>query len=61
MKHLREKRVGYWSHWWTATRAGLALLVHAWLPDVLPDYASRIICEQREDKKARGNWDKSMD
>ena len=60
MKHLREKRVGYWQHWWTATRAGLALLVHAWLPDVLPDYASRTICPKPAEK-GRGSVDKSMD
>jgi hypothetical protein len=60
MKHLREKQVGYWKHWSIATRAGLALLVHAWLPDVLPDYASRTICPKAEEK-GRGSVDKSMD
>jgi hypothetical protein len=60
MKHLRDKGVGYWKHWSIATRAGLALLVHAWLPDVLPDYASRTICPKAKEK-GRGSVDKSMD
>ena len=60
MKHLRDKGIGYWQHWSIATRAGLALLVHAWLPGVLPDYASRIICPKTEEK-GRGSVDKSMD
>jgi hypothetical protein len=62
MKHLREKQVGYWQHWSIATRAGLALLVHAWLPDVLSDYASRLICPDREkEEKTRGVGSKEMD
>jgi hypothetical protein len=62
MKHLRDKGIGYWQHWSIATRAGLALLVHAWLPDVLPDYASRLICLGREkEEKPRGVGSKEMD
>ncbi len=62
MKHIREKQVGYWKHWSIATRAGLALLVHAWLPDVLPDYASRLICSDRErEEKPRCVVSKEMD
>jgi len=57
MKHLQESDVGYWTHWWTATRAGLALLVHAWLPNVLPDYASRLICPREHPSTGCGNKD----
>jgi hypothetical protein len=39
MKHLKEKQIGYWKHWWVATRAGFGLLIHAWVPDLLPNYA----------------------
>jgi len=61
MKHLRDKGIGYWQHWSIATRAGLALLVHAWLPDVLPDYASRLICGKETEEKPRGVGSKEMD
>lgn len=44
MKHLEQKNIQYWKHWWIATRAGIALLVHAWFPNILEEYASNLIC-----------------
>jgi len=41
IKHLKENKVGYFKHWWRAMRISLALFIHAWLPDVLSDYASK--------------------
>ena len=40
-KHLEDKRIGYFRHMFEAIRISLALLVHAFLPNVLTDYASR--------------------
>ena len=33
--------MGYWKHWWRAIKMSAALFVHAFLPDVLTDYASK--------------------
>ena len=44
-KHLRETDSGYWEHWWRAIRISGALIVHAFLPDVLSDYASNELCK----------------
>ena len=41
MSHLRETNMGYWEHWWRAMKLSVALFIHAWLPDVLKDYASK--------------------
>ena len=41
MSHLEEKNIGYWKHWWRAMKIRLALFIHAWLPNVLTDYASK--------------------
>lgn len=41
MSHLKEKNIGYWKHWWRAMKISLALFIHAWLPNVLTDYASK--------------------
>ena len=41
IKHLTEQNVGYFEHWVRAMRISLALFIHAWLPDVLSDYASK--------------------
>ena len=49
MKHLKDKNIGYWKHWLIATKCGLALLIHAWLPFILEDYTSKKIC--KEDNK----------
>lgn len=48
MKHLKEKDIGYWNHWWVAMRAGFGLLIHAWFPNLLPNYASQLICHNTE-------------
>ena len=39
-KHLKESNMSYWKHWWRAMKLSGALFVHAWLPDVLSNYAS---------------------
>jgi hypothetical protein len=44
-KHLKEQEVGYFEHWWRAIKISGALFVHAFLPDVLSDYASKEICD----------------
>ena len=41
IKHLKENNIGYWSHWGRAIKISGALFIHAWLPDVLSDYASK--------------------
>jgi hypothetical protein len=45
IKHLKEQNVGYFTHWWIAIKISGALLIHAFLPDVLSDYASKEICD----------------
>jgi len=44
-KHLTEQNVGYFTHWWRAMKISGALFIHAWLPDVLTDYASNEMCD----------------
>ena len=41
VNHLEENGMGYWKHWYRAMKLSLALFIHAWLPDVLSDYASK--------------------
>ena len=41
MSHLEENNMGYWEHWYRAMKLSLDLFIHAWLPDVLKDYASK--------------------
>jgi|TARA_B100000424_G_C22861830_1_gene459266 hypothetical protein len=41
MSHLKENNMSYWEHWWRAIKISLALFIHAWLPNVLTDYASK--------------------
>ena len=41
INHLREIKIGYWKHWWRAIICSGALFIHAFLPDVLTDYASK--------------------
>jgi|TARA_Y100001938_G_C7970704_1_gene369193 hypothetical protein len=43
IKHLKDKKVGYWEHWWVAMSCSLALFVHAWIPCLFEDYASKKI------------------
>jgi hypothetical protein len=45
IKHLKEQNVGYFTHWWKAIKISYALFIHAFLPDVLSDYASKEICD----------------
>ena len=40
-KHLKETNMGYFKHWWRARKLSGALFIHAFLPDVLSDYASK--------------------
>jgi hypothetical protein len=47
-RHLKETNKGYWEHWLHATKIGIALLIHAWLPNILKDYASDKICKKDE-------------
>jgi len=44
-KHLKQQQVGYIEHWWRAVKISGALLIHAFLPDVLSDYASKELCD----------------
>ena len=46
MEHLKKQNVGYWEHWLNATKCGIALLIHAWLPSIFEDYASKRMCEK---------------
>jgi len=48
IKHLKEQEVGYWKHWWRAIRMCGALLIHAFLPDVLSDYASKEMSDDED-------------
>ena len=41
VNHLKETQMGYWEHWWRAMKLSGALFIHAFLPDVLTDYASK--------------------
>ena len=40
-RHPKEQGMSYWKHWWRAMRLSGALFIHAWLPDVLKDYATK--------------------
>jgi hypothetical protein len=40
MKHLEENNTTYKSHWWRAMSMSVALFIHAWMPSLLPTYAS---------------------
>ena len=41
MNHLKENNIGYWRHWYRAIKLSGALFIHAFLPDILSDYASK--------------------
>jgi len=45
IKHLKKQNVGYFTHLWGSLKISGALLIHAFLPDVLSDYASKEICD----------------
>jgi len=44
-KHLKEQNVSYIKHFCIAIKISLALIIHAFLPDLLSDYASKKICK----------------
>jgi len=48
MNHLKESNMSYWKHWFHATKIGLALLIHAWFPNILVHYASDKLCEHED-------------
>ena len=41
IKHLKEIRSGYWKHWLRAMKLSGALFIHAFIPDILTDYATK--------------------
>jgi|TARA_R110002153_G_C12973961_1_gene461699 hypothetical protein len=41
MKHLKENNVSYLEHWWRAMKCSGALFIHAFVPNVLTEYASK--------------------
>jgi len=45
-KHLKEQNISYIAHFNIAIRAGIALIIHAFYPDVLQDYASNKITKK---------------
>ena len=45
-KHLEENNTNYWKHWLRAMKLSSALFIHAFLPNVFSDYASK---ELRDD------------
>jgi hypothetical protein len=40
IKHLKENNMTYKDHWWRAMSMSVALFIHAWVPSLLPTYAS---------------------
>jgi len=40
-KHLKDNNTTYIKHWWRAVSCGVSLIIHAFYPDVLQDYASK--------------------
>ena len=40
IKHLEENNTTYKAHWWRAMSMSVALFIHAWIPSLLPTYAS---------------------
>ena len=59
-KHLKEQNVGYFTHFWIAIKISLALIIHAFIPDLFSNYASKKICRISGDDiaKALGHMDK---
>jgi hypothetical protein len=48
-KHLKDNNISYWAHWFHSTKIGLALMVHAWFPNILTNYASDKLCKKTKD------------
>ena len=47
-KHIKERETTYIKHWWTAISASGALFIHAWIPSLFPDYASKKIYQKEK-------------
>ena len=41
IKHLKEQNMGYCEHWLRAMKLSFALFIHAFIPDLFSDYASK--------------------
>jgi|TARA_R100001129_G_scaffold111800_1_gene76870 hypothetical protein len=41
IKHLKEQQMGYFTHWYRAMKLSLALFIHAFIPDLFSNYASK--------------------
>lgn len=39
--HLRDTNISYIRHWYRAMKLSIALLIHAFIPPILSDYASK--------------------
>ena len=46
-KHLKEQNISYFAHFKIAISAALALIIHAFYPDILQDYASKKISKNK--------------
>ena len=40
MRHLNDNDMTYFQHWRRSMSMGIALVIHAWFPNVLETYAS---------------------
>jgi len=40
-KHLKQNNTSYCKHWLRAIKLSGALFIHAFIPDILTDYASK--------------------
>ena len=52
-KHLQDNNMGYFEHWWRAIKISGALFIHAFLPDVLSDYASKELNNDNNNRTSR--------
>ena len=48
IKHLKDQQMGYFEHWYRAMKLSFVLFIHAFIPDLFPDYASK---ELKHNKK----------
>jgi hypothetical protein len=46
MQHLKDAKMTYSQHFWHSLSSGIALIIHAFLPFLLKDYASNKICKK---------------
>ena len=40
-KHLKDTNTNYFKHWLRAMKLSGALFIHAFIPDILTDYATK--------------------